>query len=391
MSVPSHASPLGRHGPTHVLFLIDELCEMGGAERVLLNTICLLLKEHYRCSLITFKIDSSLKIFENMPCPYYVFPMRRILHWDGLRTAKKLRDFIRSENVKIVHTFFETADLWGGLVSKMTGVPVLVSSRRDMGILRSLKHDLGYRLVNPCFDLVLTVSEEVRRFCIDKDHLAPQKVQTLYNGLELDRILCANGAGALRASLKLEPTAPVVATVGHIRRVKGIDILVETAAKVLRQFPDATFIVIGRNSEPRHFEEIEGRISALGIQRNVRFLGESENIFPLLKMSDVFFLPSRSEGFSNALIEAMACGLPCVASRVGGNSEAVEDGRSGYVVECEDADASADGILKLLRNPVEAARMGRVGREIVERKFTAHVMIQRLTQFYDRLLAEKRN
>ena len=391
MSVPSHASPLGRHGPTHVLFLIDELCEMGGAERVLLNTICLLLKEHYRCSLITFKIDSSLKIFENMPCPYYVFPMRRILHWDGLRTAKKLRDFIRSENVKIVHTFFETADLWGGLVSKMTGVPVLVSSRRDMGILRSLKHDLGYRLVNPCFDLVLTVSEEVRRFCIDKDHLAPQKVQTLYNGLELDRILCANGAGALRASLKLEPTAPVVATVGHIRRVKGIDILVETAAKVLRQFPNATFIVIGRNSEPRHFEEIEGRISALGIQRNVRFLGESENIFPLLKMSDVFFLPSRSEGFSNALIEAMACGLPCVASRVGGNSEAVEDGRSGYVVECEDADASADGILKLLRNPVEAARMGRVGREIVERKFTAHVMIQRLTQFYDRLLAEKRN
>ena len=391
MSVPLHLSTLRRDGRTHVLFMIDQLCEMGGAERVLLNTIRWLPKERYRCSLITFKIDSSLGIFESMPCPFYVFPMQRTLDWNSLQRAKKLRSFIRSEDVKIVHTFFETADLWGGLISKMTGVPVLVSSRRDMGILRSRKHDVAYRCVNPCFDLVLTVSEEVRRFCINKDHLAPQKVQTLYNGLELDKILRANGAGELRASLRLEPTAPVVTTVGNIRRVKGIDILVETAAKVLRQFPNAVFLVIGRNSEPLHFQEIEERIAALGIKEKVRFLGESENIFPLLKMSDVFFLPSRSEGFSNALIEAMACSLPCVASRVGGNAEALEDGRNGYLVESEDADASADRILKLLCNPMEAARMGAAGREIVERKFTADVMIQQLTQFYDRLLAEKRN
>jgi glycosyltransferase involved in cell wall biosynthesis len=179
--------------------------------------------------------------------------------------------------------------------------------------------------------------------------------------------------------------------VGNIRRVKGIDILVETAAKVLRQFPNAVFLVIGRNSEPLHFQEIEERVAALVIKEKIRFLGESENIFPLLKMSDVFFLPSRSEGFSNALIEAMACSLPCVASRVGGNAEALEDGRNGYLVESEDADASADRILKLLCNPMEAAHMGAAGREIVERKFTANVMIQHLTQFYDRLLAEKRN
>jgi glycosyltransferase involved in cell wall biosynthesis len=289
-----------------------------------------------------------------------------------------------------VHTFFETADLWGGFISKMIGVPVLVSSRRDMGILRSPKHDVAYRFVNPCFDLVLTVSEGVRRFCIDKDHLPPQKVQTLYNGLELDKISRANGAGGLRASLRLEPTTSIVTTVGNIRRVKGIDILVETAAKVLRQFPNAVFLVIGRKSEPSHFREIEERIAALGIKEKVRFLGESENIFSLLKMSDVFFLPSRSEGFSNALIEAMACGLPCVATHVGGNSEAVEDGSNGYLVESEDAEAAADRILKLLRNREEAVRMGAVGREIVEKKFTADVMIQQLTQSYDRLLAEKR-
>src|ERR1700745_1614800 len=146
MSVPMQVSTLRTHDRPHVLFIIDQLCEMGGSERVLLNTIRLLPKERYRCSLITFKIDSSLGTFGSMPCPFYVFPMRRTFDWGGFRTAKKLRSFIRSENVKVVPTFFETADLWGGLVSKMTGVSVLISSRRDMGILRSLKHDLGYRL-----------------------------------------------------------------------------------------------------------------------------------------------------------------------------------------------------------------------------------------------------
>lgn len=375
----------------HVLFLVDQLCEMGGAERVLLNTIRLLPKDRYRCSLITFRIDSRLSIFREMPCPFYVFPMRRTVGWSGFRTAQKLRSFIRAQNVKIVHTFFETSDLWGGLVTKTTGATVLVSSRRDMGILRSPKHDLGYRLVNPCFDLVLTVSEEVRRFCISKDRLAPQKVQTLYNGLELNKILHTNHRENLRISLGLNPTAPIVITVGHIRRVKGIDVLVETAAKVVRQFPNATFLVIGKNSEPTHFQEIQRRITALGIHEHVRFLGESEDIFSLLKMADIFFLPSRSEGFSNALIEAMACGLPCVATRVGGNGEAIEDGRNGYLVESEDTDSLAAKILKLLHSPTDAARMGEVGRAIAEKKFTADVMIRRLTQCYERLLAEKWN
>jgi glycosyltransferase involved in cell wall biosynthesis len=245
--------------------------------------------------------------------------------------------------------------------------------------------------MNPTFDRVLTVSEAVRQFCIQNDHLAPQKVMTVYNGLALDKIASRNGAGELRARLGLDPSARLITSIGNIRRVKGIDILVEAAAKVARHFPSAIFLVVGRNSEPAHFQEIQERIVALGIEKNVRFLGESEDIFPFLKMSEVFFLPSRSEGFSNALIEAMACGLPCVATRVGGNSEAMEDGRSGYLVESENADASAERILMLLRNPAEAARMGAAGKEIVESKFTADVMMRRLMECYDSLIAEKRN
>jgi glycosyltransferase involved in cell wall biosynthesis len=387
-------SPISRNAdlkrvPVHILFLIDQLCEAGGAERMLLNTIRWLPREHFRCSLITFKIDESLELFKNLPCPHFVFPLRRTYDWNAFQIARKLREFIRKENVQIVHTFHETSDLWAGLIAKMSGDLALVSSRRDMGILRSPKHNVGYRLMNSKFDLVLTVSEEVRRFCIERDHLLPGKVATLWNGLKLDRIPPKNGMGTLRSNLGVAASTPIIATVGHVRPVKGIDVLIETAGIVAKKFPEAVFLIVGRNVESPYSEALAERIQELGIQKNVRFYGETEAISPLLPMCDIFFLPSRSEGFSNALIEAMACSLPCVATRVGGNAEAVEEGQSGYLVDNEDARTAAERIMRLLENPDAAKRMGLAGREIVERKFTADGMINQLTGHYDRLLAAR--
>jgi len=379
------------YSPVHILYVIDQLCEAGGAERALLKIIQLLPRERFRCSLITFKIDETLDLFRELPCPHLVFPLGRTYDLNALQTARKIRKFIRDEEVRIVHTFHETSDLWGGLVSYMKGGPALVSSRRDLGILRRPKHNLAYRLMNSRFDLVLTVSEEVRRFCIRMDHVSEHKIVTLYNGIEMSRISQVNGLENLRSSLEIAPRAPVILTVGHIRRVKGIDVLVETAAKVVREFPNAIFLVIGRNSDPVHFLQIEARIAQLGIRSSIRFLGESENILSFHTMGHVFFLPSRSEGFSNALIEAMACGLPCVATRVGGNAEAVEDGRNGFLIESEDAASAADRILRLLRDPAAAKEMGAAGRKIVAEKFSAEAMIGQLVQHYDRLLEWRRN
>jgi glycosyltransferase involved in cell wall biosynthesis len=341
--------------------------------------------------LITFKIEKSHPLFAILPCPAHVLPLRKTYDWNALQMALWMRDFVRRENVDIVHTFHETSDLWGGFVARMSRVPAVVSSRRDMGILRQPKHQLAYRLLNSQFDLVLTVSEEVRRFSIERDGLSPNRVSTLYNGLELEKISSTNGFASIRSSLGLDKGAPFVLTVGHIRRVKGIDILVETAAIVQRQFPKAVFAVVGSNNDPQHFQELEARIANLGLGSNVRFLGRTENVSTLLKAGDVFFLPSRSEGFSNALIEAMACNLPCVATRVGGNAEAIVEGQSGYLIENEDAEAAADRIMELLRNPETAKKMGEAGRKIVETKFTADIMSRNLVSHYERLLAHRRN
>jgi glycosyltransferase involved in cell wall biosynthesis len=123
----------------------------------------------------------------------------------------------------------------------------------------------------------------------------------------------------------------------------------------------------------------------------VRFWGETTDVAALLRSCDLFFLPSRSEGFSNALIEAMAWSLPCVATNVGGNAEAVADGESGYIIESEDAAGAAKRILTVLESRDLARRMGAAGRKIVENRFTAEIMIKQLVGHYERLLADRRN
>ena len=124
----------------------------------------------------------------------------------------------------------------------------------------------------------------------------------------------------------------------------------------------------------------------MGLGANFVFLGATEDVASLLRGSDVFCLPSRSEGLSNALLEAMACELPCVATRVGGNPEVVVDGKTGYLVESEDAGGMAASILQLLQHPSAARRMGLEGRRVMEEKFTAQVMMKRLVNAYERLL-----
>lgn len=373
------------------MFLADSLCPFpGGAERVLLNTIRLLPKERYRCSLGLLSSLDPLNGYNDLPCPLYEFPLRRSYDWNAMKMAARLRRFIRSEQVSLVHTFFETSDLWGGLVAKLSGCPVLVSSRRDMGIMRSPKHRLGYRIMNAWVDLVISVSEEVRKFCIRQDGLKPNKVVTLYNGVELEKIDAANETEGLRASFGLEGASHLVITVANIRHVKGIDTFIRSARIVRREFPNVLFGVIGFPEEKEHLEQLEELTRSLGLTEHVKFLGATEKVFSLLKCSDVFCLLSRSEGLSNALLEAMACGLPCVATGVGGNCEVLENNQTGFLIPPGDVTAAADRISHLLRERELAQRMGAAARQVIKIRFTMQAMTEQLVNLYESLLSGRR-
>jgi glycosyltransferase involved in cell wall biosynthesis len=144
--------------------------------------------------------------------------------------------------------------------------------------------------------------------------------------------------------------------------------------------------VLGETHDPGHYAELRSLVRSLHLDDNVRFLGGLEDVYPVLERSDIFCVLSRSEGFSNALLEAMACGLPCVATRVGGNPELVRDEVNGFLVESEDDAAAARRLMELMANPGKARAMGRRSRLLVEEQFTTERMVEALVRSYESLL-----
>jgi glycosyltransferase involved in cell wall biosynthesis len=306
--------------------------------------------------------------------------LRRTYDLTAVKAAFELRSFLRQQRVQIVQTFFESSDLWAGLVTKTVPQLKLIWSRRDMGILRARKHRIGYRLLAGAPDAVFAVSQQVRRYSIEVDRIDPGRILTIYNGLNL--------AEWNRAPRPAKTSGKVlIAIVGNIRSVKGHDILIRAAALTVPYFPNVLFSIAGDVLEPTYFAELQTLIRDLDLSDHFVFAGGLGNLRQYLAEADIFVLPSRSEGFSNAIIEAMASALPVVATNVGGNGEAVADGISGILVPSEDPVALSSAINRILSDPAMAARMGAAGRKLVTDRFTTEAMMNQIAVSYTALLS----
>jgi glycosyltransferase involved in cell wall biosynthesis len=257
----------------------------------------------------------------------------------------------------------------------------LIWSRRDMGILRTGKHHAAYRLMAGAPDAVFAVSEQVRRHTIEVDGVAAERVVTVHNGLDLK-----DWSGVGRAGRAEAGDGVRITTVGNIRRVKGHDVLVRAAAAIVERFPSARFSVAGDVLEADYFAELQALVRELGLTGRFEFVGGVARLDEHLSGADVFVLPSRSEGFSNAIVEAMAAGLPVVATDVGGNAEAVRAGVTGYLVPSEDVGALTEAMAKLLAEPLRARAMGEAGRVAAAENFTTEAMMGKIAGVYARVL-----
>jgi glycosyltransferase involved in cell wall biosynthesis len=365
----------------HVLLVLDQFPKtLGGGERIVLKLAALLPKYGYRASILTFSVHPASTVLDSPPCPIYVLPLTRTYDLTALRAALDFRRLLKRENIRIVQTFFESSDIWAGFVTKTVANTKLVWSRRDLGILRTSKHHVAYRLMSNVPDAVFAVSEQVRKHCIEVDRVNPARVQTIYNGLDLSD---------WNATLKPVKTSGElhITTVGNIRRVKGHDIFIQAAASIVSRFPKVSFSIAGDVLEPGYFAELQALIRDLNLSDHFHFAGGVTDLHRHLSAADIFVLPSRSEGFSNAIVEAMAASLPVIATEVGGNAEAVKDGVSGFLVPPEDPAALSAAIIRLLSDPTQAKVMGMAGKVLAAEQFTTEAMMTRITAAYSKLLA----
>ncbi len=358
----------------HLVLLLDQFPKvLGGGERVVLRLARLLHGAGYRVSIVTFQAYCDPDLLESLPCPIYLLPLDNVFSMAALRAAWQLGRFLRREKVGIVMTFFESSNLFGGIATKALSRARLIWNRRDMGILREPKHRLAYRLLPWLPDYVIAVSEEVRRHAMEVDRIPKDRVGVVYNGL--DRMLQA-------VAEKVWPTAPVILTVGNIRPVKGHDVLVEAAGLLLRDYPAARIQIAGEVLDTAFHAKLQQRVADLAITDRLQFLGNVADPRALLSQASVFVLPSRSEGFSNAIVEAMMAGLPVVATTVGGNAEAVVDAETGLLVPPDRPEALAAALRQLLDDPEQMRQMGEAGRERAEAHFTSESMVHRLLEIF---------
>jgi glycosyltransferase involved in cell wall biosynthesis len=186
----------------------------------------------------------------------------------------------------------------------------------------------------------------------------------------------AEGAGAGRG--------PTLGTIGRLDPVKNQEALLEAFARLRQRHAGLQLVIVGDGPLRGH---LQSRARSLGVAGDVTFTGSRTDTPELLRSFDVFVLPSVNEGISNTILEAMACGVPVVASGVGGNPELVVDGACGSLYDPADPQTLQQAILPYLGDPALRERQGRAARERVVQNFSLHSMVGRYLALYDELLA----
>lgn len=295
-----------------------------------------------------------------------------------------LAALLEAERIDLVHTHF-IVTLEGALAAARLGLPHVWHSRGFFGggFPPAYLDDVPFFLsiVDLLADAIVCVSKGVEEQTSSVCRLAPRHV--VYDGFDLGAFLArpVEDPGALRARYGIAGSARVVASVGGIQRRKGQLDLVEAAALLAPDFPDLVFALAGEAGDAEYLAAVQGRIAELGLEGHFRRIGFEPNVRNLFFLSEALVHPSHSEGFGLAILEAMAAGLPAVATRCGGPEEIVEDGVSGFLVPVQSPREMAEALRRLLVDPDGARRMGRAAAARA-RAFTLEATARRMEEVY---------
>ena len=301
--------------------------------------------------------------------------------WKLIRTARRHR-------VQLIHTHLLGSAVYGALVGLVTRTAVIAvlhgpTDLRSLGRLASLKRWL---LTHAC-SAVVAVSSSTREALVAFG-LRPEAITLICNGVDTDRYSPGH-AQDLRVELGLQPGELLIGAVGNIRAPKSYDVLLKAAALVVNRVPRCRFAIIGEGDQTA-MQPLLQLCASSGLEEHCHFLGFRKSTPELYRNFDVFVSSSRSEGLSLAFLEAMASGLPVVATRSGGPQEVVEPDVSGVLVPVEDPAALANGLQRTLEDSQLRARLGVAARERVVASFSLESVLQQYRGLYEKLLPNRK-
>ncbi len=298
-------------------------------------------------------------------------------------SAIALKKIVRDEKIRLIHAHTRVAAVTASLVSLTTRVPYVTTCHGFF------KRRLG-RLLCKCWGKkVIAISEAVKEHLINDFGIPEDRIALIYTGVDTAKFsedLPEEDKAKARRRFGVE-NGPLIGTIGRLSPVKGQEVLLKAVKSILKGFPEAKILLIGDGPDESRLRKL---VYELGIERSVIFAKSVDDTKGALAIMDVFVLPSIKEGLGLSLIEAMACGRPCVASRIGGIENIVEDGKTGLFFTPGDAEGLAIAIKRILSDKLIRDIISKNGREKVLRYFSVDQMATKMEMLYKEVVyAEK--
>jgi glycosyltransferase involved in cell wall biosynthesis len=381
-SRPDHSDSEVQGNIRRVLYLVDTL-NVGGTETQVAHVALRLRSRAHDVVVGCLHAEGSLlEVLKRGNVPIVEFRKgKTLLSLNGLYQLFRLAHFLRRGRFHAVHSH----DLWSNLLgipaAWLARIPIIISSRRYLADLewytpwRSLVMRVIYRMSTR----VTVNSRSVRDLLARRDSLSPEKIQVLNNAVDVDRFATAQGDREHLFPGTGSHSKLIAVVANMYSRVKGHTYLISAASTVCLDIPEAIFVLIGDGKERPNLEQ---QVRQAGLEKNFLFLGSRGDVPELLACCDLFVLPSEAEAMPNALLEAMAAGLPVVGTRVGGIPEIIRNGVDGLIVPAKDPYALAEAILRILQNPRFAKQLSQAGQEMVRAHFDFDRLLAELEQLY---------
>jgi glycosyltransferase involved in cell wall biosynthesis len=343
--------------------------DMGGLEKLLVEFARHADPSRFRLCFISLTTRGRLA----KDIEAFGWPVTALEEPEGLRPGLVLRlaRLFRRWRVEVIHTHDDKPLLYASLAGRLARVPRHIHTKHGQSYTITRRQIALVNLAARLTDRFVCVSRDSARLTVHQG-VSPRRVSAIWNGIDLGRFAFSGAT----------PGGPVV-TVARLNPEKDIENLFRAAALAVREEPGLRLEIAG---DGPCLPALKRTAAELDLEDKVRFLGEVREVPALLARASVFVLPSLSEGVSLTLLEAMARGLPVVATRVGGNPEVVVDGETGLLVPARDPAALAAGVLRLFRDPGEGRRMGAAGRMRVE----THFDVRRMAARYEALYLERK-
>jgi sugar transferase (PEP-CTERM/EpsH1 system associated) len=368
----------------HVVFRFD----VGGLENGVVNLINHMPADAYRHVIIALTeitdfrqriVHDNVRFISLHKPPGHLFSLYPHL----FRLFRELKpSIVHSRNLAALEV---TVPAWAA------GVPVRIHGEhgRDVGDLdgSNKKYQWVRRLFSPFISHFVALSRDLEDYLVGRVGIQARKVVQIYNGVDASRFHPAEELPFIAGCPFRRPEHWLVGTVGRMQAVKDQTLLARAFIRALELAPALkTRLRLVMVGDGPLRAEAQGLLDAAGIAELSWLPGERHDVPDILRGLDCFVLPSLAEGISNTILEAMASGLPVIATRVGGNPELVDEGRTGEMVPASDREKMAQAIVGYATNPERARTAGKAGRAMIERRFSMAAMVSAYQGLYDRLL-----